>query len=213
MSDLLTYDRVQDFLADLVPERPPEMQAMEEYARTTGFPIIGPASGHACYVVARITGARRVFELGSGFGYSTAWLARAVKDNGGGVVHHVVWDEALSAQARCRLSALGFDDIVVYTVGEAVEALRSAEGRFDLVLNDIEKPGYPASIPVIAARLRPGGVLLIDNLFRQGKVFDPDDRSPETEAIRLTTRLLTTSPDWITGVLPVRDGIGLAIRT
>jgi caffeoyl-CoA O-methyltransferase len=212
VTDHLTYDRVQEHLSALVPEREPELRAMEEHARQTGFPIIGPAAGYACYQIARLAAARRVFELGSGFGYSTAWFARAVRENGGGVVHHVVWDEDLSRRARGHLAALGFGDVVRYTVGEAVAALQAADGPFDLVFNDIDKEGYPASIAVIAEKLRPGGVLLIDNMFRGGRVFDPEDRSKATEAVRETTRLLCASPDWLATILPVRDGVGLAIR-
>src|SRR2546421_3949070 len=108
---------VRDYLDSLVPERPPEMQRMEEYARDVRFPIIGPASGYFCYQVARMLNTTRVFELGSGYGYSTAWFARAVQENGGGVVHHVVWDEDLSWKARGHLDSLGFGGIVRHTAG------------------------------------------------------------------------------------------------
>src|ERR1051326_7482333 len=118
--------QVRDYLDSLVPPRPPEMQAMEAYAKETDFPIIGPASGYVCYQVARLLGARRIFELGSGYGDSTAWFAKAVQENGGGVVHHVVWSEELSQKARGHLAKLGFADIVHYRVSEAVQALREA---------------------------------------------------------------------------------------
>src|SRR5215510_14312543 len=108
---------LQEYLDSLVPPRPPEMQAMEAYAKEIHFPIIGPSSGYFCYQVARMIGARRVFELGSGYGYSTAWFAQAVRENGGeGVVHHVVWDEQLSQKARGHLGALGFGDLITYHV-------------------------------------------------------------------------------------------------
>ena len=101
---------VREYLDSLVPPRAAEVQAMEDYARQEGFPIVGPASGQLCYQVARMIGARQVFELGSGYGYSTYWFARAVRENGGGTVHHVVWDEALSRQARGHLQRLGMAD-------------------------------------------------------------------------------------------------------
>ena len=85
---------------------------MEAEAARTRFPIIGPAAGHYCYLMTRLLGAKSVFELGSGFGYSTAWFARAVQENGGGVVHHVVNDADLSARARQHLTRLGLSDLV-----------------------------------------------------------------------------------------------------
>jgi len=201
------------YLDGLVPPRPAEMQAMEAYAREKSFPIVGPAAGYFCYLVARVTGARRIFELGSGYGYSTAWFARAVKENGGGTVHHVVWDEALSMQARKHLSSLGFDGIVQYRVGEAVQALRETDGPFDLIFNDIEKHGYPESLPVIAEKLRPGGVLIVDNLLFHGRIFDRENTTPSTEGVREFTRLVTVDPGWIASIVPIRDGLLVAYRS
>lgn len=200
-------EQLGTYLDSLAPPRPAEMQAMEAYAEAHGFPIIGPASGQLCYQVARMINARRVFELGSGFGYSTAWFARAVQENGGGEVYHVVWDEQLSQKARGHLKALGFDDIVRYRVSEAVTALRETEGPFDLIFNDIDKPGYPASLPVIEEKLRPGGVLIIDNILWSGRIFDDNDRSAATEGIREFTRRITASDNWIVTLLPIRDGL------
>jgi caffeoyl-CoA O-methyltransferase len=204
--------QVQAYLDSLVPPRLAEMQAMEAYAKETGFPIVGPSSGQLCYQVARMIAARRVFELGSGYGYSTAWFARAVQENGGGVVHHVVWDEQLSQKARGHLGALGYGAIVRYHVGEAVAALRAAEGPFDLIFNDIDKHGYPASLPVIAEKLRPGGVLIIDNMLWHGHIFDAADRSADTEGVREFTRLISTDPGWVASLVPIRDGLIVAYK-
>src|SRR5213082_808358 len=108
----LISEAVTHHLEALVPKRPAELARMERVAAKTDFPIIGPIVGQLCYLLALQMGARRVFELGSGFGYSTAWFARAVRENGGGEVHHVVWDDDLSARARKHLAALGLDDVV-----------------------------------------------------------------------------------------------------
>jgi len=201
-----------DYIDSLVPSRPPEMQAMETEAEWTNFPIIGPTSGYLCYQVARMITAKRVFELGSGFGYSTAWFARAVTENGGGEVYHVVWDEDLSRQAHAHLSALGYGDIIHYHVGEAVQTLRDASGLFDLIFNDIDKEDYPNSLPVIAEKLRPGGVLIVDNMLWHGRIFDGKDHTPATDGIRRLTGLLTNNPDWVTSLIPVRDGVMLAYK-
>jgi caffeoyl-CoA O-methyltransferase len=202
--------QLSDYLESLVPSRPPELVAMEADAAETGFPIIGPAAGQLCYLVARLAGARRVFELGSGFGYSTAWFARAVRENGGGEVHHVVWDEELSRRSRRHLAALGVDDLVRHTVGEAVAALRVAEGPFDLIFNDIDKEAYPDSLPVIEEKLRPGGILIVDNMLWHGRIFDDGDRSPATEGVRELTRRITADPRWTCSVVPIRDGLLVA---
>lgn len=195
-----------------MPARHPELQAMEAEAAKTDFPIIGPAAGHFCYLMTRLIGARAVFELGSGFGYSTAWFARGVKENGGGVVHHVVWDEKLSGRAKKHLAALGLDSQVRFHVAEAVEELRKTPGPFDLIFNDIDKAGYPASLPVIADRLRPGGLLIVDNLLWHRRVLDDSDRSADTAGVRELTRLVTTDPKWIAGIVPIRDGMLVARR-
>ncbi len=205
-SDLTAY------LDALVPPRHPVLAEMEGVAVRTNFPIIGPACGHLCYLLSRVIGARQVFELGSGFGYSTAWFARAVQENGGGTVHHVVWDDGLSARARGYLERLDLAQHVVFRVSEAVAALRETPGPFDLVFNDIDKAGYPASLPVIAEKLRPGGLLITDNLLWSGRVLDAGDRSDATEGVRELTRLVYGDPSWIPAIVPLRDGLLLAMR-
>lgn len=203
---------VHTYLDGLVPPRPPEMLAMEAYAKEKAFPIVGPAAGYFCYLMARMIGARRIFELGSGYGYSTAWFARAVKENGGGTVHHVVWDDGLSQRARKHLSALGYDGIIQYRVSEAVKALRETDGPFDLIFNDIEKDGYPASLPVIKDKLRPGGLLITDNMLFHGTIFDPQNRTKSVEGIRELTRLVMNDPGWMSSIVPIRDGLLVATR-
>jgi predicted O-methyltransferase YrrM len=185
---------------------------MEAEAEATGFPIIGPAAGQACYLWARMTGARTVFEMGSGFGYSTAWFARAVAENGGGVVHHVVWDEQSSLKAREHLNAMGYGDLVRFHVGEAVALLEQTEGPFDLIFNDIDKEAYATSFEVIDRRLRSGGLLIVDNLLWDGRIFDPADTSAATLAVRSLTQRVSTHPGWISTVVPIRDGVLLAFK-
>jgi caffeoyl-CoA O-methyltransferase len=212
MSTELISPQVSEYLDSLVPPREPEMQEMEAIAARTNFPIIGPASGYLCYLVTRMLGAKRVFEMGSGYGYSTAWFAKAVQENGGGEVFHVVWDADLSQRAHRHLSALGFEGTVTYRIGEAVQTLRESEGLFDVIFNDIDKEGYPASLAVIEQKLRPGGALIIDNMLWHGRIFDSADKSPATEGVREFTRRITRDPKWAAGLLPVRDGLIVALR-
>ena len=203
----INYQSVQEYLASLVPPREPELQKMEEYADKNNFPIIGPVCGYYCYQLARMINAKSVFELGSGYGYSTAWFAKAVKENGGGVVHHTVWDEDLSKRAQVHLSTLGSADVVEFHIAEAVETLRRTQGPFDLIFNDIDKEGYPDSLPVIKEKLRHGGVLIIDNTLWSGRVYDSNNHEKGTEAIRRFTRDITSDLDWIVSLFPGRDGM------
>jgi caffeoyl-CoA O-methyltransferase len=208
----IDYQSVQAYLASLVPPRESELEKMEEYAEEHDFPIVGPACGYYCYQLARMIHARSVFELGSGYGYSTAWFARAVKENGGGEVHHTVWDEDLSKRARDHLSALGSADVIRFHVAEALETLRQTPGPFDMIFLDIDKQGYPDSLPVIKEKLRSGGVLMADNMLWHGQTLDPNDHEKSTEAIRRFTRDITTDLDWIVSLMPARDGMIIAYK-
>ena len=211
MADILDAP-LAAYLDGLVPERPAELRGMEAYAKQHDFPIVGPACAYIGYQVARMIGARRVFELGSGYGYSTAFFARAVKENGGGDVHHVVWDEDLSKKARGHLSALGVDDVVRYHVGEAIATLKETPGPFDLIFDDITKKDYPASLPEIERKLRPGGVLIVDNMLWSRRVMDTADHTADTEGVREMTRLLLDRK-WITSLMPIRDGLLIALKS
>lgn len=208
----INYDVLQAYLTTLVPQRDPELQAMERYADEHDFPILGPVSGYYCYQLAILLKARSVFEMGSGYGYSTAWFARAVQENGGGVVHHTVWDEKLSGMAKQHLAKLGFADLIQYHLAEAVETLRNTAGPFDIIFNDIDKEAYPTSLPLIKERLRPGGLLIIDNMIWHGQILDDNDHEKSTEAIRRFTRAVTTDPDWIVSLAPLRDGLIVAYK-
>lgn len=208
----IEYDKTQEYLTTLVPPREPEMQTMEKYAEEHNFPIIGTAGGYYCYQLTRMLKAKSVFEMGSGYGYSTAWFAKAVKENGGTVVHHTVWDEKLSKMAVNHLSRLGFDGLIQYHIAEAVETLHNTEGQFDLIFNDIDKHAYPTSLPLIKEKLRPGGLLIIDNMLWHGQILDPNDHEKSTEAIREFTRMITTDKDWIVSLAPIRDGMIIAYK-
>jgi predicted O-methyltransferase YrrM len=157
-------------------------------------------------------GARRIFELGSGFGYSTIWFARAVRDNGGGEVYHTVWSDDLSNQARANIKEAGLSDIVKFRMSEAAAALRETDGPFDLIFNDIDKQGYPDSIPVIKPKLRVGGVLIIDNMLWHGALWDASDTHPMTEGVRKVTKLIREDPDLVSSLIPIRDGMITALK-
>lgn len=211
--------RVTDYLRSLLPSADPVRAEMETMGAERRFPIIGPIVGNLCALAARAVGARRVFEMGSGFGYSTLWFASAVGP--AGLVVHTEGSEENSRLAREFLSRAGLADRVRFEVGDAREILRAemeragSAGSWDVVFNDIDKEQYPDALPLARRALRPGGVLLCDNMLWFGKVLPapgagaPDD---ETRGILELTRLLREAPDFQTTLVPIRDGVTISLR-
>jgi predicted O-methyltransferase YrrM len=219
MDENLTYQNAQDYIQSLVPARDPVLQEMEEYARRNNFPIIGPAVGQLCYQIVNMLGSEHIFEMGSGYGYSTAWFARALRErfetypSTPGLVHHVVWDENMSKMAQDYLSKMGCQEHVEYHVGEAIATLEEFDDEsFDVIFCDIDKEAYPNALPVIKEKLQPGGVLIIDNMLWHGRIFDDEEKSLSTQGVREFTRLITNDPDWIVSLFPIRDGVILAYK-
>ena len=212
MDEPMISDALERYLEHLVPPRTGELARMEAEGRRTGFPIIGPTCGHFCYLVARLIGARQVFELGSGYGYSTVWFARAVLENGGGRVVHTVLEDDLSRRARTHMEALGLLSVVDFRVGEAVQALRQETGPFDLVFIDIDKESYPAALDVIETKIRPGGAMIADNALLSGAILDNRDRTARVMAVRQFTRRVVHGESWTGSVVPVRDGLVLGYK-
>lgn len=133
----------------------------ERSGRERRFPIIGPAVGRFCEILARSIGAKRVFEMGSGFGYSTWWFSRAVGPDGR--ITHTDGSQALSDEARDWLGKAGVADRVRFLVGDARAAPRRGRRPVDATFCDIDKDGYPDALELARPRLRPGGRPITDN--------------------------------------------------
>lgn len=189
----------------------PVLLEMEAYAEEHGFPIVGRNVGVTLEVLARSAGARRIMELGSGFGYSAYWHARAVGADG--EVHLTDGDRDNEARAAGYLERAGLAARIRFHVGDAVREFAALQGDFDVIFNDIDKRGYPDSLDVIAEKLRPGGLLIVDNLLWSGRIFDESDRTDDTEGVRELTRRVSTDPSWISSIVPIRDGLLVAMKT
>lgn len=205
----IVHLRIEEYLHRVAPARDPVLAEMEEVAARRGFPIVGPLVGALLELTARALGAGRVLELGSGFGYSAIWFARAVGPGG-----KVVATESSPENAetgRGYLSRAGLDGRVEYRVGNALEIARDLQGPFDVIFNDIDKQDYPL-VPAVAERLlRPGGLLVSDNMLWRGSVAE-EGGDPKTRGVRELTRLLHSSPDYLTTLIPLRDGVTLSLR-
>ncbi|MCB9077916.1 MAG: O-methyltransferase [Anaerolineaceae bacterium] len=211
MSIKITPPEVETYLKQLYDEGDPVQHEMEALARDRKFPIVGPLCGRHLYQLAQLIGARRVFELGSGYGYSALFFSRAVGEEG--QVHCTELDQKNIALAEDFLSRAGVWSRVTYHQQEATEALRQTGGTWDIIYNDIGKEVYPAVIELAYRHLRPGGLFISDNVLWSGRVFDgqPDD-SASTRAIIEFTRQLFNHPGFSTTILPVRDGLSVALR-
>jgi len=206
----LVSPELDRYLIELLPERDPVISEMEAYAKERDVPIVGPAVATLLSMLARSIGARRVCELGSAIGYSTAFFAKAVGPTG--EVIYTDGSESNAERARGYLERLGVLDRVEMRVGEAVATLEATPGDFDVVFIDIDKDGYPEALDAAAPRVRPGGYLLADNVLWSGKVVDPAVRDSATEGIREFNRRLFARRDFESVVVPLRDGVAIARR-
>ena len=191
----------------------PVLIEMEAYAAEKGFPIVGRNVGVTLEVLARAAGARRIMELGSGFGYSAYWHARAVGSDG--EVHLTDGDPENEVRAADYLKRAGLADRVRFHVGDAVSALAQLDGDFDVIFSDIDKDGYPDAWRAAADRIRPGGLYCCDNVLWYGRVAveDPDDARPHyTEAVLEHNRLVAEDERYVSTIIPTRDGVLVAIR-
>ena len=191
----------------------PVLLEMEAYAEENGFPIVGRNVGVTLEVLARSAGAARIMELGSGFGYSAYWHARAAGSRG--EVHLTDGDPENEVRAAGYLERAGLVDRIRFHVGDAVQELGDLDGDFDLIFNDIDKDGYPAAWRAASDRIRTGGLYVCDNVLWYGRVAveDPDDRRPQyTEAVLEHNRLVAEDERYVSTIVPTRDGVLVAIR-
>jgi caffeoyl-CoA O-methyltransferase len=206
--------RVEDYMRSLLTRyEEPVLLEMEAEGKERGFPIIGRLVGVTVELLARSVGAKRVFELGSGFGYSAYWFARAVGPSG--EVHGTDGDPANEPKALDYLSRAGLAEPIRWHVGDAVTHLGAAPGEFDVVYNDIDKDGYPAAWMAARERIRVGGLYVCDNVLWSGRVAVPDRDDPRpvyTQAILEHNRLIAEDHRFISSIVPTRDGVFVALR-
>jgi caffeoyl-CoA O-methyltransferase len=204
--------RIEDYVDSLLARHDePVLLEMETEAREQGFPIVGRHSAVTMWAIAAAGGARRIFELGSGYGYSAYWFAKAVGPNG--EVHCTDGDPKNERKAAAYLERAGVWDRIRYHVGDALRSFASVEGEFDVVYCDIDKEGYPDAWRAACDRIRVGGVYLCDNTLWYGRVAPggepPDDRTP---AIVEHNAMIAADDRFATSILPIRDGVLVATR-
>lgn len=208
-------DSVEGYLTGLAETEhdDPVLVEMEALAAERGFPIVGRATGRYLELAARMVGARRVMELGSGYGYSAYWFARAVGP--GGEVICTDGSAENAAKAEVYLSKAGVWDRVRYRVGDALTGFAAEEGEFDIVYCDVDKLGYPDCWTAARERIRVGGLWLCDNVIWSGHVATGTDREGlegATDAIRAHNAMVAEDDRFVGSVIPIRDGVMTALR-
>ena len=209
MSDYLKESLNPDtdrYLMERLPARDEVLTQMEREAVELDFPFVGPLVGNLLSILTRAMGATRIFELGSGFGYSAVHFARAAGPQGHVVCTDGSGDNKRRAEEYFRRA--GVADRITYHVGDAVSILNGFAGPFDIIFLDIDKVGYPDGFHAAWPKVRPGGLLIADNLFWHGQVMTDDNR-PSTQGVRKLTELITQTPGTQTAIIPLRDGISI----
>jgi predicted O-methyltransferase YrrM len=204
---------VERYMRDLIPGDHEVASEMERVAKERDFPIVDRIVGVTLEILARSIGARRVLEMGSGYGYSAYWFAGAVGD--GGEVHMTEGDPENQKQAMDYLQRAGFGDRVHSHVGNALEIIDELDGEFDVIFCDIDKDGYPAAWAKASERVRVGGLYLCDNVLWSGRVAvdDPEDSRPEwTTAVKEHNSAIAADERYRSTIIPTRDGVMVALR-
>lgn len=192
----------------------PVLKAMEAYGHKHRFPIIDRLVGAMIHLLALSVGAKTVFELGSGFGYSAYWFAKAAGPKGKVVCTD--GEEKNRKLARDFLTKAGLWGRIEFHVGEAIRRLKKEKEPFDIVYNDIDKGGYPDAWKAAREKIRPGGLYIADNALWFGRVTEKvvtDDVAPGwTDAIREHNEMIYEDKDFDVTLLPLRDGVIVARR-
>jgi caffeoyl-CoA O-methyltransferase len=199
-------DDVEQYLYALLPERDAVINEMERYAEEHRVPIIGPAVARLLALFAQVSGAKRIFEMGSAIGYSTIWLARAAGPKG--KVHYTDGDPANAQRAREYFRRAGVAKRINLQVGDALELLKKTPGKFDLIFNDVNKDQYPDALRVALPKLKRGGLFITDNTLWSGKAARPaapDDAA--TLGVQEFNRLVYASKELYPVLIPLRDGV------
>ena len=208
MSGILN-EAVERYLEGLLPVRSQTLLEMETLAKEEKIPIVGPMVGRILWQLARVHGAKRILEMGSSIGYSTIWLALGAGE--GCKVIYTDWGEETADRARGFFEKAGVADRIDVRVGDALGINEYLEGPFDLVFNDVDKHFYPEVFRKALPLLRPGGLLVCDNVLWSGKVAE-EGGDDWTQAIREYNRLCHETPGVFTSILPVRDGVAVSIK-
>lgn len=203
----ITDERIEQYIMGLAPESDPLLLDMEQYARERDFPIVDRLVGRLLYLLASIRQPRLVVELGSGFGYSAYWFARAMREG-----RIVLTDRSADnlERARSTFSKAGFTVEAEFHEGDAL-GIANNYRDIDILFIDLDKKGYPDAIRALRDRLSPGALVIADNTLWYGRVAS-GNTSPETQAVMEFNRMMFEDKEFFSTIVPLRDGVLIAVR-
>lgn len=191
---------------------------LDEIARAgaeRGLPLVDAEVGALLHVLATAIGARRILEIGTAIGYSGIWLARSLPADG--MLITMEKDAGRAAEAKANFEKAGLSDRVSVMVGDASLKIVKVSGPFDLIFQDGHKPLYNTLLDKLVALLRPGGLLVTDNVLWDGEVVpgyvaNPAKNADDTRAIVEYNERLASHPQLITSTVPLRDGVAISVK-
>ncbi|HDL18091.1 MAG TPA: O-methyltransferase [Bacteroidetes bacterium] len=200
---------IEEYLKQLLPGRDPILAEMESFGYNINFPILGPLVGTVLLQLTTAIRAKRILELGSGFGYSAYWFSLGIPEDGKIFCTDLSIKNKEKAENYFRRA--GCENKLQFMVGNALEILHDLDGEFDIILNDVQKTKYPDVLEPAIAKLRRGGILVTDNVLRKGNVVaESDDES--VAAIQRFNKMMFESQAVISSILPIRDGLGICVK-
>src|SRR5690349_3379209 len=207
MRDDITNIAIEDYLYDLMPPRPAVFAELEQYAHVHGLPLVGPVEGQFLYLLAKSAGAREALEIGTATGYAAMWLLRAVVPAGGRLTAIERQPERYNL-AREYISRAGYGDRLNIQQGEWFGVLETLPGPFDLIFLDIlrnlsDEHDAVRALDLCVARLRPGGLLIGDNVLCSGLVVE-EDAAPTVRGIQEFNRAIMGHPQLESAIVQLR---------
>ena len=202
--------KVEKYIGDLLPKRDALLSEMERYANKHSVPIIGPTCGRLLFVLTQISGANRIFEMGSAIGYSTLWFARAAGPRA--EIYYTDGDPSNARRAKGYFQRAGVAGRIRLLTGDALKLIDNIPGLFDIILIDIDKHQYPAAFKKSVPRLASGGLLITDNVLWSGRVTRSAG-DVETRSIRRFNKMIYNSRNLFPVIVPLRDGVAVCRKS
>ena len=213
---VIVPDAVEGYLAQLNRAGDPVLDAIADGNKARGLPLVDAEVGALLRVLATAIGATRILEIGTAIGYSGIWLARALP--AGGMLVTMEFNDERAREARENFARAGVSDRVSVVVGDAQLKIAKVAGPFDLIFQDGDKKLYTPLLDRLVALLRPGGLLVTDNVLWDGEVIPgyaatPRQDPADTQAIIEYNKRVAAHPHLLTSIVPLRDGVSISVKT